>query len=417
MLGSLGWPDISEDFTNIKRPYLLVINIPYFVDANGRVLVERTWHHDLIRHLQYLPALTLAAPFRSLPPDTAQLVPIEEGLRERLKLVPLPPQTSRLRAIAQLPGTIRALWHAVGQVDIVHTGIGGWPFPLGWLASPIAKLRRKKLLIIVESAPWTLAAKEGATASLRKRVESSIFELMARYWCSRADLSFYTQPAYLERYHRQGKGPAYVAPATWVNAEDILDDTQAQSLWDAKMSEPVRFLFAGRLEAEKGVKILLKAVENLSAAGVRGALHLIGGGRLRDEVIAAERTAPFEVKYFEPLPYGSTFLNFLQHYHAIIVPSLSDEQPRIVFDAAARAVAVLASDTDGLRPHVEDNSTGRLIPSGDSAALAETMTQWAGNPVLLRRFAMAALYRVRGKTHRAMHAERSRIIARHLGVR
>jgi glycosyltransferase involved in cell wall biosynthesis len=408
--------DSSEDFATITVPYLLVLHIPYFVDGGGRVLVERTWHHDLVQHLHYIRALILAAPLRPLPADTAQLVPIEEGVRAQLRLVPLPPQTSRMRAIAELPGTFWALWRAIGQAEIVHTGIGGWPFPLGWLASAIAKLRRKKLLIIVESAPWTLAGKKSGNASLRKKVEASIYELISKYWCPRADLSFYTQPAYLKRYHRNGKGPAYIAPATWVNAKDILEDTRARLLWDTKMREPVRFLFAGRLEAEKGVRIMLEAVEKLARQGVDGAVHVIGEGSLRDEVIAAQRTGPFALKYFEPLPYGAAFLDFLQQYHAILVPSLSDEQPRILFDAAARGVAILASATDGLRPYVEDDRSGRLIPAGDSGALAEVMASGAANPSVFRCFAMEALSRVRGKTHRAMHAERSRIIARDLGA-
>jgi hypothetical protein len=48
----------------------------------------------------------------------------------------------------------------------------------------------------------------------------------------------------------------------------------------------------------------------------------------------------------------------------IVVPSLSDELPRIVFDAAPRRVPAFASETDGLRPNVEDHRPGRLIPSG-----------------------------------------------------
>jgi glycosyltransferase involved in cell wall biosynthesis len=87
-----------------------------------------------------------------------------------------------------------------------------------------------------------------------------------------------------------------------------------------------------------------------------------------------------------------------------------------VFDAAARAVPVLASDTDGLRPHVQDDRTGRLVPPGDSEALAKAMATLMDNTELLRSFAMEALSSVRGKTHRAMHVERSRIIARHLGA-
>jgi glycosyltransferase involved in cell wall biosynthesis len=394
---------------------LAVQNIPYFLDAGGRVLFDRSWHRDLIQHLEYLPEFTLAAPLHPLPADTDNLVPLEKELCARLRLVALPPQTSRITAFLQLPATVRALWAAAGQADIVHTGVAGWPYPLGWLANPIAQLRGKKRLIIVESAPWRITAKTGSTVPLRKRVEAGVYERLARYWCSKADLSFYTQPAYLSQLHGDGKGPAYVTPASWVNNEDVLDDSQAQSLWDAKMLEPVHFLFAGRLVAEKGVKILLEAVEKLAAAGVRGAVHVIGQGPLRDEVIAAERTDPFSVKYFEPVPYGIPFLTFLQRYHAVVVPSLSDEQPRIVFDAAARAVPVLASDTDGLRPHVENDRTGRLIPPGDPGALADAIALWTANPAALRSLGMGALSRVRSKTHRAMHSERSRIIARHLG--
>jgi glycosyltransferase involved in cell wall biosynthesis len=405
---------MPEDFAIIKRRYLAVQNIPYFVDARNQFFFDRLWHHDLIQHLQYLPAFTLAAPLRPMPADTHDLVPLEEGLRARLKLVPLPSQTSRIQALFQLPATSRALWRAVGEAEIVHTGIAGWPYPFGWLANPIAKLRGKKRLIVVESAPWRRTTEAGSGAPLRKRVEVIIHERLARYFCSTADLCFYTQPAYLQQFHQKGKGPAYVTPASWVNAEDVLDDLQAESLWDLKMLEPVRFLFAGRLVAEKGVKILLEAVEKLTAAGVHGAMHVMGQGPLRDEVIAAERSHPFGLKYFEPVPYGTPFLTFLQRYHALVVPSLGDEQPRIVFDAAARAVPILASETDGLCSQVENDRTGRLIPPGDPGALAEAMALWAAKPAVLRNFAMEALFRVRTKTHRAMHSERSRIIARHL---
>src|SRR5262249_15177636 len=110
------------------------------------------------------------------------------------------------------------------------------------------------------------------------------------------------------------------------------------------------------------------------------------------------------------------FFDFLQRYHAIVVPSLSDEQPRIVFDAAARGVPVLASDTDGLRPHVENDRTGRLIAPGNANALAEAMASWAGNPALLRDFAMRHLCRGRRKPHGERPPNLSRLTARFFGV-
>jgi len=202
-----------------------------------------------------------------------------------------------------------------------------------------------------------------------------------------------------------------------VNSENVLDEDQARLLWERKVQEPVRFLFAGRLMAEKGVTILLEAAAKLAVAGTKAELHIIGDGPLRHAVIAAERNDAFTIKYFEPIPYGPGFLDFLQKHHMIVIPSLSYEQPRVVFDAAARAVPILASDTDGLRPHVTDNRTGRLVPPGDAEALAKAMAAAIDNPAVLRGYAMEILSSVRGKTHRAMHVERSKIIARHLGAK
>jgi uncharacterized protein YciI len=73
-------------------------------------------------------------------------------------------------------------------------------------------------------------------------------------------------------------------------------------LWDEKSVEPVRFLFAGRLVAENGVRVLLEASGKLSAAGINGSLHIIGEAPLLNEVIAAERSAPFELKGLNPSP-------------------------------------------------------------------------------------------------------------------
>ena len=251
----------QPDFAITKQPYLSVRNIPCFIDDAGRVLLERSWHHDLIQHLEYLTAFSLAAPLCRLPDDISNLIPIEDRLRTRLKLVPLPAQTSRVRALLRPPATFLALWRAVGEAEIVQSGVVGWPYPLGWLASPIAAFRRKKLLIIVESAPWRAAVPIGSAASsrigkLRRQLEASVYERLARFWCSRADLSFYTQPYYLTEFHGSGKGAAYVAPAIWINAGDILDNVKARALWDAKLLEPVRFLLPEGLWRKRGSKFL-----------------------------------------------------------------------------------------------------------------------------------------------------------------
>jgi glycosyltransferase involved in cell wall biosynthesis len=409
-----------ESFVALNRRYLFVGDIPYFVDSAGRVLLERAWYHDLVEHLTYLPMMTMAAPkwlLSDAPPD---LVALDEAQRARLTLVALPRSRTRSEAIWNLLPTMRAIWKAVGQADVVHAGIAGWPYPAGWLAFPMAKARGKKSVMIVESAPWRLGG-SGALGrpSVQKRLEAYIYERMARWCCSKADVSFFTQPVYLQQLHGDSKEPAYVAPATWVNAENVVTESEAIALWDAKAQETARFLFAGRLVPEKGVNVLLAAIQKLAADGVVGAVDVIGDGPLRETVrreaaASAASGASFRLNYLEPVPYGAPFFNLLQRYHGLLLPSLSDEQPRVVFDAAARAVPVIASGTDGLSPHVEHGGTGLLVPPGEVDAFAEAMRSWAVNPAPLRQLALRALANARHQTHRAMHARRSQILAQHL---
>ena len=409
-------PADFEEFVVVRRRYLLVTNIGYFVDEAGRVLLDRAWHHDLVQHLAYLPMLTLAAPRCPLSGAMGDLVALDEGTLCRFGLLPLPYAGSRFEALLRLPMMCLAMWRAVGEADVVHAGIAGWPYPLGWLASVMTRLRGKKCVIVVESAPWRLSGQARSTGSFKDQLQSFVYERMARWCCSHADVSFYTQPLYIEQLHGKRGTPAYVTPATWVNAEDVLSEVEARALWARKGHEPVRFLFAGRLVPEKGVNVLLEAVRMLDAAGLSGSIDIVGDGPLRETVVAAQGTTSFALSYVAPVPYGAPFFHLLQRYHAVIVPSLSDEQPRILFDAAARAVPVLASDTDGLRPHVEDGKTGCLVRPGDAGALKDAMTEWVRHPLLLEKYAMEALSRVRAQTHRAMHANRSRLLALHLAA-
>jgi glycosyltransferase involved in cell wall biosynthesis len=406
----------SQEFCILDRRYLGVSNIPYFVDDDGTVLLERSWHHDLVQHLEYLPGYVLAAPRRPAPADKDKGGLVTGEAVKRMPIVALPAVDSRLAALVALPKTALAVWRAIGRADIVHTGIAGWPYPLGWLAIPMARLRGKKVVVIVESAPWRPAS-NAKHPSLRKRIEAALYETLGRWGCRMAHVSFYTQRAYLDQFHRGGPGAAFVAPATWVRSEDLLDGAQAERAWDEKVSEPIRFLFAGRLVAEKGIETLLAAAQIFARTGTRGALHVIGDGPLRpavESIAKASADWPFEIRTFDPIPYGQPFFDFLCGYHVAIIPSLTDEQPRIVFDAAARAVAVLASDTDGLRPHVEHRRTGVLFPAGDATALAQAMVDMANDHQQLRAMGLEALRRVRKHTHRSMHAERSQRLAQHL---
>jgi glycosyltransferase involved in cell wall biosynthesis len=403
----------QSEFATLGKRYLLITNIPHFVDARGDVFLERAWHHDVLRHVAYLPQLTIASPRLPADPRDDDLVRVADGSAQ---FAALPPQPSFGAAMRALPATIREMYRAVGDADIVHSAVVGWPYPLGWIGSAFAKARGRRLVVIVESAPWRLSS-ERERRSPRKLVRAVVYERLARWSCRAADLALFTQPAYRETLlpaHPQHA--AYVTPATWINAENVLSDKRARKLWRAKAELAPRFLFASRLTAEKGSELLLEALRELEERGVALQVDVIGAGACEAAIDACARTLrTVRLTRLKPLPYGPEFFALVDRYHAVLVPNLSDEQPRIFFDAAARAVPAIAADTDGLRPHVEDLRTGVLFPKGDARALADALQAAAQEPGRLEQLGMAALASARSQTHTAMHARRSQLLAAHVG--
>lgn len=399
-------------FATLGKRYLLVTNIPHYIDAAGVVWLERAWHHDVLRHVDYLPQLTIASPALPRDPGDADLVRVDGQTR----FVALPPQPSLAAAVKGLPSTVAQMFRAVGDADIVHSGVVGWPYPLGWLASLFAKARGRRLVVIVESAPWRPSS-ERERRSARKRVRAVVYERLARWSCKVADLALFTQPAYRETLlPDHPERAAYVTPATWINAENVLSDARARKLWQAKAELTPRFLFAGRLTAEKGTLLLLEALAELDRRGIALRVDVIGTGECEAAIDDATRQLErVRVERLKPVPYGPEFFALVDRYHAVLVPSLSDEQPRIFFDAAARAVPAIAADTDGLRPHVEDLRTGVLFPRGDVRALADALQAAVQEPARLEQLGLAALAAARSQTHTAMHQRRSQLLATHVG--
>lgn len=399
----------------IRARYLLVTFIPAYVDASGAIWLDRLWHQDFVEHLRYLKRLVLAAPVYARPHGPRDLVRVDVPSDATLGLVELPHMESTWDAVVHTPGLARALWRAIASAEIVHSGVVGWPYPLGWVANSIALLRRRPLLLVIESAPWRL---HGApNEKTRDRLRETVTETLARFFVQRADLNIFTQPSYQQTLAAGVNVPAcHVIPATWINDEDVVPRAEAEARWAVRRHEPVRLLFAARMLVSKGVDVLLDALRELDRRGVRARVDMLGDGPRRAACVdTARELATVELRVLDPVPYGARFFGLVREHHAVLVPNLGDEQPRLVFDAYAQGVPVIAFDTDGLRPHVYEGETGWLVPRGDAVALASAIERADGDAEALARMGLAALDIAPRFTHRGMHEERWRILLESMG--
>jgi glycosyltransferase involved in cell wall biosynthesis len=412
LVGRVESPPRECDLAPISSPYLLVTNIPCQRGADGRYYTDPLWEKDLKHHLEYIEDLTLLAPLSgSLPGEESRPLPVAPG---RLRYVPVANPRSFAHAVFGLPAAWWRVRRAVLAAGVVHVGVAGWPIPLGWLAAPLARARRKFLVTVVESAPWRPRPGE-PNPSLRRRAQSALFERMARRCVGLADCPVFTQSGYqssLQSDARRG----HVIPASWVDDSAILEESTADRDWATRLTNParpLRVLFAGRLIAQKGVAILLTAARLLAARGVAVQIDLIGDGELAGE---CEREP--SVRLRKPLSYGPEFFRVLRASDLVVVPSVGDEQPRIVYDAFSQAVPVVGSDTAGLRECVRHTVNGHLVPAGNPEALATALALFATEQrPALRPLGMNGLSAARQLTHREMHRRRWQILAEALADR
>jgi glycosyltransferase involved in cell wall biosynthesis len=408
--------DETRALPAITSRYLLVINIPLHRDSSGRLFADQLWFKDLAAHLSYLRDFAIACPVVAGSPPKDAIALSDAPSAAEVKVIPLPPAANLVQAVAFLPVTLIRLWRAIAAADLVHSGVAGWPFPLGWLAIPLARLLRRRTLLIVESAPWRL--QPGLPASMAARIRAGLYERLAR-WCMRStDLAIFTQEEYRRSLLPGRSGSGHVIHASWIDESVVLSDQQAQEAWQRKAlqesTREIRFLFAGRLDAEKGVLVLLEAMTLIAKKDLALRLDILGTGKLAPDckAVSENLTGATRLQLLGTVSYGAPLFELLRGYHALIVPSISDEQPRIVYDGYSQAVPVIGTSTAGLRDCVREDDTGWLVRPGDGAALAGALERAREHPDQLQRMGLRAAMAARAMTHQAMHRQRQLLLLR-----
>lgn len=407
-----------KEILPISRPYCLISNLPTYLDHEGKRFVDAMWAKDLLEHVKYIQDLTLVSPMPGAPPVGAMICVQDIQELCSLKFVDLAPSDNTFKFFTTLPRNLPRVYKAIIRNAIVHTVIAGWPIPWGWFAIPLARLNKRFIVVVVESAFWRLTP--GAPASWKAQIRAFLSERLNR-WCMRnVDLPVFTQQQYRDSLlpkSSQNHTKGLVINASWVDSENVLSPAKNAELWRNKRdSEPLRCIFAGRLLREKGVGVLLKTLKDLSKGSCKVHVSLIGEGKLLPDCkhAATEMKGDVQLTVLPPVPYGPDFFTLLQSQHLVLVPSISDEQPRIVYDAYSQGVPVIGTNTPGLAACVEHDKTGILLPPGDAEALAATLCRLNKNRKPLQTWGEHGRLRAAELTHEVMHLQRLELLRKAL---
>lgn len=306
----------------------------------------------------------LCAPARNAPPDDQ----CDYRLRaDNVEVIPQPYYRSSLGALRHAAGIARAFFRAcrLGRRVFVR---GMLPFiglfyllaaafgrkPCHWIVgNPIALLRTHR-------RAGTLAD----TLSLVYAWQDRLFTRTGRALTGGAFLCNGQELADIYRSPRT----ATVVSSTIV-AEEFFhrDDTCGQ--------ETIRILFIGFVRPEKGLEYLIEAVGLLQTSRpcelvIVGPWDKFPAYRAKLDGMIESGGLGGRVRWEGYASYGPAMWRYLRECDVFVLPTLSEGTPRVLVEARANSIPIVATNVGGIPTSVTDGVDGLLVPPKDSPALA-----------------------------------------------
>ena len=153
-------------------------------------------------------------------------------------------------------------------------------------------------------------------------------------------------------------------------------------------------LYVGRLDPQKGLKVLLDAASRVIPSRPDWHLALAGDGperSLLESRIDSDRILKGRI---HRLGRRDDVPRLLMAADLLVLPSLWEGMPNVVLEAMAARLAVVGTSVEGTEDLVIPGQTGWLAPPGDANALAVALLEAAADPARLRAYGEAARNRV-----------------------
>ena len=305
-----------------------------------------------------------------------------------LDLIPLPyyPSLRHLgRVLAATPGTLRAMWGALSELDAVWvTGV----HPLGLLLAILGIARRRRVVLLIrQDSPQYFRHRASGIAG--KLAAPFVFLLDLSYRALARRLPTTVVGAHVaERYG--GPRPNLLEMHVNLLGEGELVRGPSEADW----SGPVELLTVGRIDREKNPLLAADLLGELERrAPDRFRLTWVGegplAGQLADE--AARRGLSERLTLPGYIPFGPKLIERYRSAHAFIHIALTEGVPQVLFEAMGSGLPIAATDVGGVAAALERGEAGLLVPPDDARALADAILRLGEDPELRRRLATRAL--------------------------
>jgi len=286
---------------------------------------------------------------------------------DRVKFIPVPPSggdrmIEKIKVLLLIPLYIRTVLKELSKVDIIHVRC---PANISLIVLVmISMLPYRRRLWIKYAGNWDPKGK----APWASRFQ--------RWWLRRG-------------FHRG----VVTVNGTWPHQPKHVYSLMNPCISDEELAlagnlikgkqfcQPIRFIFVGRFDENKGVLRVLKIFEHVRKMGIICSLDLVGDGPEREKVqaLAKRENLTNLIKFHGWLPRPS-LPSIYAPCHIILCPSLTEGWPKVLGEAMAYGVVPIAGNSGSIPQYLERFRIGKAIKADDIEAYVAAVSHYASNP-------------------------------------
>jgi starch synthase len=170
----------------------------------------------------------------------------------------------------------------------------------------------------------------------------------------------------------------------------------------ARDDKTFRVVYAGRVELAKGVAYLLQAWKKLALPGA----ELVMVGEVAPEMGPLIREFAMENVRFKGVLPAQRLADTYRTADVLAFPSVNEGLARVLLEAMASGLPVVATDSSGAEDCVTPGVDGTVVPARDSDALAAAIEWHFGNREAAREMGKAARAKIESDFTVAHYEER-----------
>lgn len=351
---------------------LVVSHTPHFRRADGTLV----GFGPTVRELNHLAGLfervVHLAPLHEAEPAPPSSLPYAAPNLEYRPLRPSggPRPVDKLGILGRWPGYLRAILAEARRADAVH----------------VRAPANVSLLAILALTPgwrpwWVKYAGNWRPADDDREPPSYAFQ---RAWLSRSwrrlAVTVNGRWPELPRHVLEFHNPCLTAEQARIARQASAGKT---------LDTPLRLLFVGNLDANKGPDRAVRILAAVRRSGIDARLDLAGDGPLRSasEALAREFDLEGSCRFHGALPRPELD-QLYRRAHLLLLPSRTEGWPKVVSEAMAWGVVPIASAISGLPHAFESWGVGRTVPTDGTedgsehgpTAFADAVVDYASRP-------------------------------------